>query len=438
MNFVDFFRSTAPYIHAHRTKTLVVGISGEGLDQPAARSLVPDLALLNSLGMRVVLVYGARSQINRRLQEKNITSVMHSHMRVTSPEIMETILDVHGQLRSQLEAQFSLGMVNSPMHNAKVRCVSGNFVLARPVGVIDGVDMQHTGVVRKVDASSIRQLLDNNFIVLMSHLGYSPTGELFNVSVHDVAVQTAVALKADKLVIVGDCSLVLKEAETITELFPSQCQRILDQHTPEIPGYAELEAMVTACRAGVGRCHLLPFDNDGSILNELYTRDGIGTLVTQEAYDSIRPATINDVAGILELLLPLEIKGVLVRRSRELLEQEINHFMVNERDGMIIGCAALYPFLEDEEKTGELACVAVHEGYRHEHRGDRLMRAITERAHALGLSSLFVLTTHTAHWFLERGFQQIDVDGLPMKRKSLYNYQRNSKVFKKNIGPLRP
>ena len=438
MNFVDFFRSTAPYIHAHRMKTLVVSISGEALDQPAARSLAPDLALLNSLGMRVVLVYGARSQINRRLEEKHVTGAIHNYMRVTNAEIMDTIMEVHGQLRSQIEAQFSLGMVNSPMHNAKVRCVSGNFVMARPVGVIDGVDMQYTGVVRKIDSSSIRQLLDNNFIVLMSHLGYSPTGELFNLSVHDVAIQTAMALKADKLVIIGDCSLVSSESETMTELFPSQCQRILEQYSPDVPGYAELEAMVTACRGGVARCHLLPFDSDGSILNELYTRDGIGTLVTQEAYDSIRPATINDVIGILELLQPLETRGMLVRRSRELLEQEIDHFMVNERDGMIVGCAALYPFLEEDEKTGELACVAVHEGYRHEHRGDRLMRAITERAYTLGLESLFVLTTHTAHWFIERGFQQIEVAELPMKKKSLYNYQRNSKVFKKKINSARP
>lgn len=431
MDFVDFFRSTAPYIHAHRNKTLVALIPGEALDHEHAARLIPDLALLVSLGMRVVVVFGSRPQINQQLKAKGLECKFHHDRRITDRQVLDSVLEVQGQLRAQIEAQLSMGLINSPMHNAEVRCVSGNFVAGKPCGVLDGVDLQYTGLVRKVDTASIKAMLDQRYLVLMSHLGYSPSGEIFNLSVHDVAVQTAVSLKADKLVIIGDDQLVRSTEQELTELVPSQCLDLLGQHKPSEAGYADLEAAMKACRDGVSRCHLLPYQHDGVLLNELYTRDGVGVLVTQEAYDSIRPAKLDDIAGIVELLKPQEEEGILVRRSREILESEIDHFWVNERDGMVIGCAALYPF---EQQAAELACVAVHPDYRHNQRGDRLLKTIEKQARLLGIERLFVLTTHTAHWFVERGFQSAGVSDLPEKRQSMYNYQRNSKVFIKNIG----
>ena len=435
MHFVDFFRDTAPYIHAHRKKTIVLMVSGEALDHANSASLIHDIALLTSLRIRVVLVFGARPQIDRTLNARKVTCEFKGHMRVTNADVLATIQEVHGTMRAHLEAQLSMGLINSPMHNAQVRVVSGNFVTAKPMGVLDGVDLLYSGEVRKVDSEAVAKLLADDYLVLVPHTGYSPTGEMFNLSAHDVAVQMAVGLGADKLFIIGDDQLVNPEGQRLGELVPSQCLDILAKHQVDEPGYQDLEAAMLASRYGVPRCHLVGFQHDGGILSELYTRDGTGTLITQEPYDTIRPAKTEDVGGILELLKPLEESGVLVRRSRERLETEIQSFLVNERDGMIIGCIALYPFDTDSEPdTAEVACVAVRPDYRANNRGDRLLTALEDRARAMGIQSLFLLTTHTAHWFIERGFEQVDLSALPQQRQNLYNYQRNSKVFRKPLA----
>ncbi len=192
-----------------------------------------------------------------------------------------------------------------------------------------------------------------------------------------------------------------------------------------------LDAAAQACRGGVKRSHIVSYMEDGSLLTELFTRDGGGTLVDQEQFESLREATIEDVGGLIELITPLEDQGILVRRSREVLEREIGQFSIVERDGLIIACAALYPIADSD--AGELACLAVNPEYRHGGRGDELLERIEERARALGLKTLYVLTTRTAHWFQERGFEPSAVERLPAARASLYNYQRNSKIFEKAL-----
>jgi amino-acid N-acetyltransferase len=187
----------------------------------------------------------------------------------------------------------------------------------------------------------------------------------------------------------------------------------------------------SACRAGVHRVHILDRHHDGILLSELFTRDGAGTLVTAEPYELTRTARIDDVGGILELIEPMEASGALVKRSRELLEQEIRQFSVIERDGTVIACAALYPF--PKERMAELACVAVHPDYRGDGRGDTLLGQLEAKAHELKIDRLFVLSTRTAHWFRERGFQVAPVDQLPQRRRDLYNWRRGSKVFVKSL-----
>lgn len=193
----------------------------------------------------------------------------------------------------------------------------------------------------------------------------------------------------------------------------------------------QLTAACHAASNGVARAHLVNFREDGALLRELFTRDGCGTLVTRENYENIRGAYIEDVGGILELIAPLEEAGILVRRSRELLEAEIKRFTIIERDGMVIGCAALYPF--EDGQSAELACVAVHTDYRSAQRGKKLMAYVERRARTQGLTAIYVLSTQTAHWFREQGFEPVSVDDLPGERKSLYNYQRKSKVFRKQL-----
>jgi amino-acid N-acetyltransferase len=428
---VNWLRHASPYINAHRDCTFVVMLPGEGVAHPNFGNIVHDLVLLHSLGVRLVLVHGSRPQIEARLASNGLTPRFHRDLRITDSPTLECVIDAVGQLRIAIEARLSMDMARSPMQGSRLRITSGNFVTARPIGVVDGVDYHHTGEVRRIDRKGINRQLDERSIVLLSPLGYSPTGEIFNLACEDVATRAAIDLDADKLLLFGaECGLLDEAGKLVRELRPQQVpahlQRLGSSYQAEL-----LDAAAEACKAGVRRSHIVSYAEDGALLSELFTRTGNGTLVAQEQFESLREATIEDVGGLIELITPLEDQGILVRRSREVLEREIEQFSIVEREGLIIACAALYQIADSD--FGELACLAVNPAYRHGGRGDELLERIEERARAQGLKTLFVLTTRTAHWFRERGFEPSSVDRLPAARASLYNYQRNSQVFEKAL-----
>ncbi len=430
--YVLWFRHSSPYIYAHRGRTFVVLVSGEAQAGAGFSHLVADIALLHALGIRVVVVHGARPQIDARLAEAGQRSRYHQDRRITEATHLPWVLEAVGRARAQWEARFSTGMANSPMAGARIRVVSGNFVVARPLGVRDGVDMEHTGEVRRVDGEAIRRALDEGNLVLLSPLGYSPTGEAFNLRAEEVATAVAVALKADKyLCLASDAVPRDPDGRPLAQLGLEAAQRWLEQGQGEAGTRRHVRAAVYACRHGVQRAHLLDPRRDGALLLELFTHEGVGTLITGEPLESIRRATIDDIGGLLALLEPLEAAGVLVRRSRERLEQEIDHFTLAEVDGRIIACAALYP--DPASHSGELACLAVAPEFRRQGWAERLLRVIERQARSQGLRQLFVLTTRAQHWFLERGFQAARVEDLPLARQALYNWQRNSKVFVKSL-----
>ncbi len=430
--FVDWFRQSSPYIHAHRGRVLVLSFGGEALHDENFANLIHDIALLNGLGMKLVLVPGARPQIEERLKFRNAAMQVVEGLRVTDDDALECVKDAAGSVRVEIEALLSMGLANSPMAGTCIRVASGNYVTARPIGVLNGVDYRHTGEVRRVDANGIRAQLDSGSIALVPALGYSPTGEVFNLNAADVASAIAEALGADKLVYLTEGKLGGR-GKSINSLVPREVDALLQRRKQLPEEHARiLRNAAAASRAGVRRCHILNRHSDGVLLSELFTRDGAGILITQEPYEQTRSATIDDVGGILELIEPLEQAGTLVKRSRELLEQEINQFQLVERDGSIIACAALYPF--EKEKLGELACLAVHENYRNAGRGDQLLQIIEGKARELGLEALFVLSTRTSHWFRERGFHPAKVELLPKRRRDLYNWQRQSKVFVKPLS----
>lgn len=429
---IDGFRGAAPYINAHRGHTFVVAFGGEAVSDPGFPALVHDIALLHTLGVRLVLVHGARPQIEARLEGMRVASRYHGGLRVTDETALGAVKEALGCVRVEIEALLSVGLVNTPMSGMRLRVASGNFVTARPLGVRDGVDYKYTGEVRRVDAEALQSQLDMGNIVLLPALGYSPTGETFNISALDVATMTAASLRTDKLIFLMEEALRDGRGRPLGQMSLPELETILQGRRKLDPPFrAHLEAAVNACLAGVRRVHLLERRVDGALLKEVYTRDGAGTLITAETYEGYRLASIRDVGGILELIAPLEQRGVLVRRSREQLELEIDRFSVIERDGMIIGCAALFAFADDG--MGELACLAVHPEYQNGGRGDLLLNQIEDRAKKLGLARIFVLTTQTTHWFQERGFVRGDIDSLPMGKQRLYNYQRKSKVFFKPL-----
>jgi amino-acid N-acetyltransferase len=431
--FVRWFRDSSPYINAFRGRTFVVAFGGEVIAEEQFAGMVHDIALLNSLGVRLVLVHGARPQIEQRLNERGVEMQYVNGLRVTDATALACVKEAAGTVRVEIEALLSMGLANSPMAGADIRVASGNFVTAQPLGVRDGVDYLHTGEVRSIDSEALHRQLGDGALVLLSPIGFSPTGEVFNLSAEDVATAAAIQLRADKLIYLIDGNgLQLDDGTLVRELNLNEAESFLEEKGELALAIGKsLFSAIFACSNGVTRAHLINRHVDGSLLLELFTRDGIGTLISGETFEDIRQATIDDVGGILELIAPLEQEGVLVRRERERLEMEIDYFTVVERDCTIIACAALYPF--SEEGCGELACLAVHREYRNQGRGDDLLEYIERQAKGLGINRLFVLTTRTAHWFQERGFKAAALDDLPMARQELYNYQRRSKVFIKTL-----
>ncbi len=434
--YVHWFRNSAPYINAHRNKTFVLMFGGEAVNHENFRNIIHDIALLNSLGIKLVLVHGARPQINENLIEYNLETPFHNDLRITTREALRCVLDAVGSIRLEIEALLSMGLANSPMYGSRIDAVSGNFVTARPYGVRDGVDFQLTGEVRSVDVEALQKNLQNNNIIVLGPTGYSTTGEVFNLLAEQVAVKTAVALQADKLIFLGEKEGISDEDDRLLrQLIPNEVDQYLRNKPLDSELLLHMAGATEACRGGVRRVHIISYARDGALLQELFTRDGSGTLVSTDSYEEIRTADIDDVVGLIELLRPLEEEGILVYRSRERLETEIDKFAVIERDGMIVGCAAMYPIptTVGEVPAAEIACVAVHPSYRNSNRGAELLDYLEIKARSKGIRDLFVLTTRTALWFLEQGFEPTEVESLPNARQALYNYQRNSKIFKKTL-----
>jgi amino-acid N-acetyltransferase len=447
--FVTWFRSAAPWIYAFRGKTFVIAFGGEIVESGLLDTLVQDINLLVSLGIRVVIVCGSKPQIDAALAERGLVTEYRQGRRVTHARAMDCVKEAIGRLRIEFEQRFSFGLPNTPMAQSEgVRLISGSVLTAQPVGVVDGVDFQFSGNVRDVDAQTIHHALDNGDIVFITNIGYSPTGEAFNLMMEDVAASVASALDAEKLIFLIDAPGLpplpgaktkrAKAQEISRELSGGEAEMLFKAaaQSPELSGMSEdtlraLDATVRASKGGVTRTHLVPRDVDGAILMELFSYGGIGTMISEASLETLREASIEDVGGVVKLIEPLEADGTLVRRGREKLEAEISQFIVIEHDGVIAGCAALYPFAK--EGAAEMACFVVAPNYRGRNYGEQLLARIESKARQLRVKRLFVLTTRTAHWFIEHGFAESSLDDLPEAKQALYNFQRQSKIFVKKL-----
>lgn len=429
--FINWFRDSSPYIHAHRHCTFVISVPGEAVLAKNFAGHVHDFALLSSLGIRLVLVHGIRPQIDQRLTELKQTPRFHQNLRITDDTALHCVTEAAGKVRVELEALLSMGLSNSPMSGAKIRVASGNFITAKPIGIINGIDYHHTGTVRRIDSSAIHQQLDQNYVVLISPVGFSPSGEIFNLSAEQLATEVAIALQAEKLILMTERSCRSPDQQQlIPQMTTQEATELMAQH-PELPASIThpLKAAIKGCQSGVERGHLVDSSLNGALLLELFSRDGIGTLISCAPFEELRKARLNDIGGILELITPLEQQGKLITRSREHLEMAIDDYVIIERDGLIIACTALHK----HDKCGELACLAVHKDYRNAARGNRLLEQICRNARTQGINKIFVLSTQTMHWFIEHNFTETSIESLPQPLKKLYNRERNSRVLCKNI-----
>ena len=425
---IAWFRHTGPYIKAHRGRTFVIYLGNGALESAGHATLIHDLALLHSLGVKLVLVHATREAIDAALPTDQ-QAQFHDGIRITDDLTLSLAIETAARQRVQLEQQLSMGLPNTPLTGARLRILGGNVVTAKPIGILDGVDYLHSGTVRRVDAEGVRGILDQDAIALLSPLGYSPAGEIFSVSASEVAEKVAVAIGADKLIFL-DRQLGLHAAGG--ELI-RQCtiDSAWDLELGDVEQQRLRDSACRSCTNGVARSHLLSYEREGALLEELFTHDGSGTLIAQNPYEQARSADINDIASIVELIRPLEDSGALVKRSRERLEEEIGYFSILERDGRVLACAALYPY--EAESVGEIACVATHPDYRGTGRARQLLDELIAEAKALSLTHVFVLTTQSTHWFLEQGFEAASLDDLPVEKQQLYNWQRNAAVLRRTV-----
>ena len=430
---VRWIREASPYIHAHRGRVFVVYVGGDVVADPRFSHFVQDLALLCAVGIRLVVVHGARPQIEQRLLEHDVESRYVGRFRLTDERALEHVVAAIGTTRVAIESKFSLTAMNRRATGNRLRVAGGNFVVGKPAGIVDGVDLRFTGVVRRVDVEAIGARLAVGDLVLLSPLGYSPTGEVFNLSGLDLATEAACELGASKLLVMIDRDgLQDGTGQLLRQLTVREARELGPGHQSSRLTERALECAGRACVRGVDRVHLINQDVDGALLRELFTRDGIGTLLSSTAFEQMRRATIDDVAGILDLIRPFEEDGVLVKRSREKLEMEIDQFTVLLREATVIACGAMYSFTDCG--AGEIACIAVHPDYHNRGFGDILLEALEKGARQGGVDTLFVLTTQAVHWFQERGYVRAELAQLPVEKQSLYNYQRNSAVLIKSLA----
>jgi len=440
---MSWFRTASPYINAHRGKTLVLALPGECLRSDMLPTLSHDVTLLTHLGVRIVLCFGLRAQVDDQLAQSDANSTIVAGRRVTDSIALDAIISAAGVARHELEARFSMGLPNTPMAGARLPVSSGNYVTAQPFGIHNGIDFQHTGSVREVHAEAISELLANGHLVLLPPLGYSLTGDVFNVTVSEVAAACAIALGADKLVFMVDDLPADSTGKPIRQASIGRLESLLNtqndcakQHVGLQPDNAiELDQIIThsvqACQEGVNRVHLLKSGDPNALLTELFTRDGCGTLITANRWEHIRQATMQDVGGIIELIEPLQVSGSLIKRSREQLELDIENFVVSERDGMVVACAALYP--DQEANSVEIACIATHPDYRGNGRAKHLLSHLEATAKDAGYDKAYLLSTQTGHWFIERGYLESAWADLPEARQASFNQQRNSRIYQKRL-----
>ncbi len=434
-DFVSALRGAASYVHAHNGRVFVIAFGGEAAERADFASLIYDIALLHSLGVKLILVHGIRPQIDARLRAQQLEPQFVDGLRVTDRAALECVKAAAGTVRMNIEARLSTSLASTPMGGARLRVTGGNWVTARPVGVRHGVDHQFTGEVRRVDTETIAGMLAQDRIALLSPIGYSPTGETFNLRAEDLATAVAIAIGADKLVFVTPTNPELwgiaEQTGDAGQLSGVEGEKLLENESLTAIDRTYLQAALAATKGGVKRIHLVGHD-DGALLRELYTRDGGGVMLYSDAdYEATRDATIDDVGGVLALIEPLERQNILVPRSREQLELDIQHFKVIVRDGLVIACCALLPF--PDQAMGEFACVAVHPQYQHTGRAAALLKRVETEARALGLQRLFSLTTHTPHWFVEHGFRQASPHALPAQKQRAYSQVRNSLVLVKDL-----
>ena len=445
---VSLIRQVFAYAHRFRGRTFVIHVDQSGLSTSLQSSLIQDLVLLGHAGIRIVLVPAASRRIDEVLEYYRVAWERRDGVRIVSTAAIAFIkmaaFDVCNRFMTLLSERQATAVV-------------GNWVRARSLGVIDGVDYQHAGRVEHILVPQVQAVMEQGLIPIFPCIGWNQSGKPYNISSRELAYQIAVRMSADKLFFVtSDRGIAAADFDVPAgiEVEPDgRISRLTVEETGVFlahNGVTELEdgtvpsghhaglrdrlevlrLAYLAARAGVGRVQFVDGAIPGVVLLEVFSDLGVGTMVHANAYQSIRTMREDEVRSVLELLAPLVERSALVERSVEEIAARYDDYVVYETDGRLYGCAALHRYGRHD---AEIAAVAVDNGYKQLGIGRKLVQFLLRRAQESGVRNVFVLTTLTRDWFEGFGFEEVPPDRLPPDKRRNYDAERNSSVLRYSV-----
>src|SRR5215468_6935652 len=413
---VDLIREVFYYQNRFAGKTIVLKIDYPILNAPHFPQLLKDMAMLRATGIEVILIPGARGWIDAVLKEYDIESEYVDGVRIATqdsiPFIRMAAFDVANRLMTQLTA-------------FQANAVIGNFIRARGIGVVDGVDFEHSGHVEKILKDPLQQILDQRMIPIFPCIGWNAAGKPYNLSSDEIALAVANELQAEKLFFVTDSDgfmesrfhlpsgLVKNSDGRVARLSLEEAQDVLNlnEGNPD-PDLRYLALSLAACRKGTERAHVVDGRLEGTILREIFSNLGIGTMVYGNDYESIRPMKTDDIGDVLRLMQPLIEEGVLIKRTEDDLMAGQGDFVVYSIDDVVHACGSLHDYGDGQ---GEIAAIATNPVYAHLSMGRKILSYLVEKAAKIGMARVFALTTRTVDWFEQMGFVEASLESLPAR-----------------------
>jgi amino-acid N-acetyltransferase len=435
---VESIRQAFGYIDRFKNKTFVIKLSSELTASPLIPILIKDLVLLQRMGIRIVLVPGARSRIDEVLDTYNIKCRRVGGIRISPPESIPFI---------KMAAFDVSNKIMTVLAECGTNAVIGNWVRARSIGVREGVDYQSSGIVERLQSDIVENVLEDGLIPIFPNIGWSAKGKPYNLSSNELACTISIALKASKLFFLTNgktltaenyslpADAAVAEDGTVTQLTVSGAGEFLKRNSNKSDPFLDFIALAhRACTAGVKRVHIIDGAADGMILKEIFSNRGLGTMIYSNQHENMRQMTPNDIPEVLRLMQPAIEEAILIPRTAADLEERIEDYHVYEVDGSIHACGALHLY---DDRQGEIAAIVVDEAYANFGIGNKIISYLIDRAVTLRLKAVFVLTTQTSDWFESLGFAEVKIDELPPARKKTYNKKRKSLILRKRLSQRR-
>lgn len=429
-----FIREVFGYMDRFKGQLFILKIDDSLMDHPLFPVLMRDIALLHKAGIRIIIVPGTRNSIDAQLKAWEIESKFHNGVRLTSEDALPLI------------EQASLGVAQRIMSHltaSGLRGIQGNWVLARSLGVIGGVDYMRTGKIERIQRDILEQLLNEKFVPIIPPIGWNKLGHAYNISSTELATEICKYMQVGKLFFIGsENGIKLKglvtgkntkyleptESGVISAMDVDQAKELLELNS-DVLNFAQMDYLLNAihaCEAGANRVHLLSGEFQGSVLTEVFSARGDGTMVYANQYSSIRPANIEDIPDILRIMQDYIAKGFLVPRTQESISEKLKDYVVYSIDNSIHGCGALHEF---EDNCAEVAGIAVGANYRKSGIGEAIVRHLISVGRMKGYKKLFLLTTQALDWFYPFGFEDGTIEDLPKSKRDHYNTKRNSRIL---------